>query len=79
MTDITYRIVPHDGGWAYTLDGVFSETFADRGAAVTAARRAAAEQELPGENVGITYEDENGVWREELSDGDDRPTTHVEG
>jgi len=79
MTDITYRIVPHDGGWAYTLDGVFSETFADRRAAVAAARRAAAEQELPGENVGIMYEDANGVWREELSDGDDRPTTHVEG
>jgi len=79
MTDITYRIVPHDGGWAYTLDGVFSGTSADPGAAGAGARRAAAEQELPGENVGITYEDESGVWREELSDGDDRPTTHVEG
>ncbi|HRD28231.1 MAG TPA: DUF2188 domain-containing protein [Caulobacter sp.] len=79
MTDIIYRIVPHDGGWAYTLDGVFSETFADRGAAEAAARRAAAEQELPGETVGIRFEDETGAWREELSDGDDRPTTHVEG
>lgn len=79
MTDITYRIVPHDGGWAYKLGDVFSETFADRAVAVAAARRAAAEQELPGEDVGIVYEDEHGVWREELSDGDDRPTTHVEG
>jgi hypothetical protein len=79
MTDITYRIVPHDGGWAFTLDDVFSETFADRVDAVSAARRAAAEQERPGEDVGIVYEDANGVWLEELSDGHDRPTTHVEG
>lgn len=78
MTDITYRIVEHDGGWAYKLGDVFSETFATREAAVAAARRAAAEQELPGEDVGIVYEDESGQWREELSDGDDRPHTRVE-
>jgi hypothetical protein len=79
MTDITYRIVPHDGGWAYRLGEVFSETFADRAAAATAARRVAVEQQRPGKDVPIAYEDENGVWREELSDGDDRPTTHVAG
>jgi hypothetical protein len=27
MPDITYEIVQHDGGWAYKVDGVFSETF----------------------------------------------------
>jgi hypothetical protein len=27
MTKITYEIVEHDGGWAYRVDGVFSETF----------------------------------------------------
>ena len=27
MTKIVYRIVEHDGGWAYQVDGVFSETF----------------------------------------------------
>ena len=25
MTDIHYEVVQHDGGWAYQLDGVFSE------------------------------------------------------
>ena len=27
MTKITYHIVEHDGGWAYQVNGVFSETF----------------------------------------------------
>lgn len=27
MTKITYEIVEHDGGWAYRVDGVFSESF----------------------------------------------------
>lgn len=77
MTDITYDIVQHDGGWAYKVGDTFSETFPSHDAALAAARNAAAEQELPGEDEGITYEDKNAVWRQELSDGDDRPTTHV--
>ena len=27
MSHVTYKIVEHDGGWAYTVDGVFSEPF----------------------------------------------------
>jgi hypothetical protein len=27
MPDVTYEIVQHDGGWAYRVNGVFSETF----------------------------------------------------
>lgn len=77
MTDITYDIVQHDGGWAYKVGETFSETFASHAAALKAAQRAAGEQELPGETEGISYEDENAVWREEVSEGDDRPTTHV--
>jgi hypothetical protein len=26
-SDITYEIVQHDGGWAYKVNGVFSEPF----------------------------------------------------
>lgn len=78
MTDITYTIVEHDGGWAYKLGDVFSETFRSHDAALAAAKRAAGEQKVAGDTVGITYEDERGQWREELSDGHDRPTTHVE-
>jgi hypothetical protein len=77
MTDITYNIVEHDGGWAYKVGDTFSETFPSHDAALAAARRAAGEQRVPGEDEGITYEDKNAVWHQELADGDDRPTTHV--
>jgi hypothetical protein len=79
MSHITYEIVEHDGGWAYRVDGVYSETFPTHDAALTAARRAAGEQRVPGEETGISWEDEKGRWHNELSEGDDRPLTDVEG
>ena len=56
MTHVTYKIVEHDGGWAYTVDGVFSEPFPNRAAALAAARRVAAEQRVPGRTEVIEYE-----------------------
>ena len=44
MARVTYAIVQHDGGWAYRVDGTFSETFPSREAAHIAAVRAAQEQ-----------------------------------
>ena len=79
MTSVTYQIVQHDGGWAYRVDGVYSETYPNDDAARAAARRAAAEQRAPGEETGISWEDENGRWHEEVADGHDRPITDVEG
>ena len=77
MSKITYEIVEHDGGWAYRLGSVFSETFSSHEAARRAAERAAREQGLPGETEGISYEDAEGVWREEVSRGDDRPSVEI--
>ena len=79
MGEITYQIVEHDGGWAYKVDGVFSETFRSHGEARRAAERAAKEQLVPGETTGISYEDPGGHWHEEVSSGDDRPATKVDG
>ncbi len=79
MTDLTYEVVEHDGGWAYKLGDVFSETYATHDHARRAAEIAAAEQELPGDTEVIEYEDEQGRWREETASGDDRPHTEVEG
>ncbi len=79
MSKLTYEIVEHDGGWAYRVDGVYSETFRTHDAARKAAERAAGEQRVSGETTGITYEDERGRWRDEIAEGDDRPTTDVEG
>ena len=76
---IIYHIVKHDDGWAYKLGDVFSETFRSHDAALAAARLAAAEQRAPGETTGISWEDDQGRWHEEVSKGDDRPETEVEG
>jgi hypothetical protein len=79
MTKITYEVVEHDGGWAYRVDGVFSETFSSHDEARGAAERAASEQILPGETTAISWEDKDGHWHDELSAGNDRPETEVEG
>ena len=77
MNKITYEIIQHDNGWAYKMEGSFSETFASHADAVTAATRAASEQKVPGETSGIAYQDKSGKLHEETVRGDDRPATNV--
>jgi hypothetical protein len=79
MSKVVYEVVEHDGGWAYKVDGVFSEAFPSHGEARAAAERAAREQVVAGETTGISYEDKNGRWHDEVSKGTDRPETEVEG
>src|SRR5215813_2690481 len=78
MIHVTYHIVRHDEGWAYTVNGVFSEPFPTHAAALAAARTAAAEQRVPGHTETIEYEDEKGHWHTETTVGSDRPETDVE-
>ena len=78
MAKVTYEIVEHDGGWAYKVGDTFSETFRSREDAVTAARTAAAEQQVSGSTEGIEYEDASGRWHNELADGRDRPEADVD-
>jgi hypothetical protein len=77
MSEVTYEIVEHDGGWAYKVNGVFSETFPTHGDALNAAHAAAAEQTVPGRTEVIQYEDAQGKWRVETARGNDRPATHI--
>jgi hypothetical protein len=77
MTRIHYRIVAHDGGWAYKLNDVFSEPFSSKAAALAAAKRVAAEQHVPGDTTHIEYQDDAGTWHSELSEADDRPDADV--
>ncbi|MDF2618334.1 MAG: hypothetical protein K0S00_993 [Xanthobacteraceae bacterium] len=79
MAHITYQIVEHDGGWAYKLGDVFSETFPTHDEARRAAERVAHEQSRPGETTSIEYEDRSGKWHEETARGDDRPDAEVKG
>ena len=76
MSHVTYTVVEHDGGWAYKVGDVFSETFATREAAHAAAARAAQEQRVPGQSGAIEYEDSSGRWHEE-EESADRPDTEV--
>jgi len=77
MNDVRYKIVEHDGGWAYRVDGTYSETFPSYDSAFGAARRAACKQLRPGETTGIVWEDETGNWHAELSRASDRPPRPV--
>ena len=53
MAHVTYKVVEHDGGWAYKLGDVFSEPFRTREAAIEAAKMVAAEQRIPGKTEAI--------------------------
>jgi Uncharacterized protein conserved in bacteria (DUF2188) len=77
MAEVTYEIVEHDGGWAYKVDGVFSEPFPTHADALAAAQAAAEEQTVPGYTETIEYEDEKGRWHTETARGSDRPQTQI--
>jgi hypothetical protein len=79
MSSVIYKVVKHDGGWAYEANGTYSEPFRTREAARRAAKLAASEQAAPGESAQISYEDEKGRWHTEVDSGTDRPKTIVEG
>ncbi len=78
MAKIHYKVVAHDGGWAYKLNDVFSEPFPTKAAAMAAAQRVAAEQRTPGDTTHIEYQDEAGNWHTEIAEGTDRPEADVE-
>lgn len=79
MTEVVYKIVEHDGGWAYQVGDTFSETYLTHDIARAMAEEAAREQTQPGEDTGISYDDKGGRWHEEVVSGEDRPQTKVEG
>lgn len=78
MTKVVYKVVQHDGGWAYRLGDVYSETFATHSDALQAARIVAAEQQVGGDAEEISWQDAAGIWHVEYSDGGDRPEAEVE-
>jgi len=77
MASITYDIVEHNGGFAYRVGDVFSETFATHHAAREAADAATQRQQLAGDDEQIQYQDADGNWKEEFSPGDEHPEAEV--
>ncbi len=78
MSEVHYHVVEHDGGWAYKVGDVFSETFRTQDEAHMAAEIAAKEQRGRGEDETIEYQDADGQWKVEAAKGDDRPASDVE-
>lgn len=72
MSERIYKVQRHDGGWAYSANGTFSEPFRTREAARKAAKVAANEQAAPGEIVNCSDEDQNGLWHSEGDSATDR-------
>src|SRR5215510_4500283 len=77
MAQVTYEIVEHDGGWAYKVDGVFSETYPRHADALAAAEAAAEEETVPGHSGVREYEAEKWRWHTDPARGSDRPQTHI--
>ena len=77
MSEVHYEIVQHDGGWAYKVGDVYSETYASHEEALYAAKSAANRQELRGSNEEIEFQDEGGKWHHEVAEGSDRPEADV--
>jgi hypothetical protein len=67
MSTITYRVVKHEGGWAYEAGGLYSAHFQTREAARQAARWAATAQFAGNKITAPSYEDENGQWPDDGS------------
>ncbi|SMQ74117.1 hypothetical protein SAMN06295905_2285 [Devosia lucknowensis] len=78
MAHVTYDVVEHDGGFAYKVGDVFSETYPTHRAAHEAALAAAQRQQVAGDSEAIQYQDSKGQWHEELAQGGDRPETDVD-
>lgn len=78
MSKVVYEIVEHDGGFAYRVGDVFSETFPTYQAAHAAAERAAQRQQVAGQDEQIQYQDAQGNWHEEFAAGDRRPEAEVD-
>ncbi|GJD69762.1 DUF2188 domain-containing protein [Methylobacterium gnaphalii] len=79
MSNVTYHVIEHDGGYAYKVGDTISETFPSHDDALRAARIAASEQRIPDEDRTIEYQDARGSRRLETSQGNDRPETDVDG
>lgn len=78
MVQVKYQVVEHNGGWAYKVDDVFSETFPTHDEAHAAAEAAAERQRLAGRTEAIEYEDTSYKWHQEIARAGDRPETSVE-
>jgi hypothetical protein len=78
MSITIYRVLRHNGGWAYRAAEAFSDTFETREAARAAARVAAREHRAPKERAATDEEKKEHGHRESV-DGNERRGVTVRG
>jgi len=78
MSEVNYHVVEHDGGWAYKVGDVFSETFATHDQAAAAARDAASRQMQDADATDILYQDADGRWHKDHTGPADHPHVNVD-
>ncbi len=74
---LTYHVAPHDDGWAYRLEDVWSEPFPTFEEAQAAAQEAAERQHQGGRSAEIVYQTADGSWRRESVKPSDQPDVSV--
>lgn len=74
---VTYEIVQHDEGWAYRMNGAYSERFDSHDQALEAARIVLDQLRQQDAPARIIYQDENGHWIAEMSNGQDHPEAEI--
>ena len=80
MARVTYEVVEHDGGWAYSVGRDLLGDLSDAGGGALARPSVPpASSRTRHAATDIAWEDERGRWHTEASPGDDRPETEVEG
>ncbi len=58
-----YKVVKHQGGWAYRLDASYSRLFPTQWEATAAAKTEAREMHEPGDNTQVHVQDGPCAWR----------------
>jgi hypothetical protein len=79
MSKAIYKIVRHDGRWAYESNGAVSEHFGTREQARAAARLTAREQCLQRAQIPISHEHRTVERQEEIPENDHRLHAEVKG
>ncbi len=77
MAIVAYHVVEHDGGWAYTVDGVSRKRFRPmrRRSRPPSAPRPSSARRAPPKRSNM--KPAAGKWRVEHAEGADRPATEV--
>ena len=77
MSEVTYEIVEHDGGWAYKVDGALSRCSRPMRQRSRQHRPPPLSRKPPARPKRLNTKTRKGKWHTETARGSDRPETHI--